>query len=84
MKRLLRICSLLLCALVLLQAAPLAAAAGKTFTDVKPGDWFYDSVMEAAERGLMNGMTETEFLPEETTSRAMLCLLYTSPSPRDS
>ena len=47
MKRLLRICSLLLCALVLLQAAPLAAAAGKTFTDVNPGDWFYLAVQEA-------------------------------------
>lgn len=78
MKRLLRSFSLLLlCALVLLQAAPFASASGKTFSDVKPGDWFYDSVMEAAERGLMNGMTETEFLPEETTSRAMLVtILY--------
>ena len=78
MKRLLRSFSLLLlCALVLLQAAPIASASGKTFPDVKPGDWFYDSVMEAAERCLMNGMTETEFLPEETTSRAMLVtILY--------
>ena len=42
------------------------------FTDVEETDWYYDTVLEVYERGLMTGFTETTFAPKETMSRAML------------
>jgi len=33
------------------------------FTDVKPGDWFYNDVKTAWEQGLINGKTTTLFAP---------------------
>ncbi len=33
------------------------------FTDVAQSDWFYDAVKTAYGKGLMNGVTETEFCP---------------------
>ncbi len=41
------------------------------FTDVKEADWFYESVISAYESGLMKGMTETEFAPTLSVTRAM-------------
>ena len=35
-----------------------------TFTDVNPGDWFYDNVRSAYELGLMVGNSETTFNPK--------------------
>ena len=47
------------------------------FTDVKETDWFYESVMTAFKKGLMNGVSETEFAPDTTLTRAMLVtILY--------
>lgn len=45
------------------------------FDDVKPGDWFYDSVEAVAEQGLMNGVSDTAFAPHMTTSRAMIATI---------
>lgn len=42
------------------------------FDDVKPGDWFYDSVFWAWKNGVMQGTAETLFSPSLTTSRGML------------
>lgn len=57
-----------------------------SFTDVKPGDWFYDSVKDIVEHGLMNGTGETTFAPSLTTSRAMIATilwrLAGSPEPK--
>ena len=42
------------------------------FTDVDVNDWFFASVAWALENGIMNGMSETEFSPDGTMTRAML------------
>ena len=39
------------------------AAPKMTFSDVNKSDWFYDSVKEAYENGLIDGMSATEFDP---------------------
>lgn len=47
------------------------------FTDVSEGDWFYDAVCYVYENGMMNGVSETSFAPNATTSRAMIVtILY--------
>ena len=47
------------------------------FTDVNEGDWFYDAVCYVYENGMMNGVSETSFAPNATTSRAMIVtILY--------
>jgi len=51
---------------------PTSFAAGKSFTDVKSSDWFYDDVQYVYENGLMNGKTDTAFAPNENLTRAML------------
>ncbi len=42
------------------------------FTDVKPDDWFYDSVAFAVQNGLFSGAGDTTFSPGEPMTRAML------------
>lgn len=69
--------STLLCALLLLQAVPVSAAEPLQFTDVPKSAWYYESVSEAVERGLMNGTSRTKFQPEVKATRAMLLtILY--------
>ncbi|MGM9599110.1 MAG: S-layer homology domain-containing protein, partial [Faecousia sp.] len=47
------------------------------FTDISEDDWFYDGVKYAVESGLMNGVSEDEFAPDDTLTRAMLVtILY--------
>ncbi len=46
--------------------------AGLPFTDVKPDDWFYDSVAFAVRKGLFSGASATTFSPNEAMTRAML------------
>ena len=43
---------------------------GLSFSDVNPGDWFYDNVMDAAENGYVSGMGDGTFLPQKATTRA--------------
>lgn len=56
------------------------------FTDVRPGDWFHDSVKYMYESGLMIGTDSTLFSPEVITTRGMfatiLWRLEGSPSPQ--
>ena len=40
------------------------------FSDVEPGDWFYDDVMAAAGFGYVNGMGNGKYEPYGTTTRA--------------
>lgn len=48
-----------------------------SFGDVQPGDWFYEDVMSMVEQGIMNGMGNDLFAPEEKLSRAMIVtMLY--------
>ena len=42
------------------------------FTDVRESDWFYESVQYADTHQLFRGISETEFAPEQTMTRAML------------
>ena len=47
------------------------------FVDIKEEDWYYNSVTEAYKRGLMNGVSETEFAPTGNVTRAMfVTVLY--------
>ncbi len=40
------------------------------FKDVKRGDWYFDDVLSAYERGLVNGMSATSFEPDGTLTAA--------------
>ena len=42
------------------------------YTDVDEGDWFYDAVQFVTENGLMDGVAEGVFDPENTATRGML------------
>ncbi len=42
------------------------------FDDVKPADWFYGAVAYVSEQGLMSGISEREFAPGGSVTRAML------------
>lgn len=43
----------------------------KDFTDVKADDWFYSAVDFVTQKGYFNGVSETEFAPASTMTRAM-------------
>ncbi len=42
------------------------------FIDVAPNAWYKDAVQYAYDHGLMTGVSDTEFAPEATTTRAMI------------
>lgn len=42
------------------------------FVDVKLGSWYYNSIVYAVSNGLMNGVGDSKFEPEEGMTRAML------------
>ena len=47
------------------------------FEDVDTGDWFYDAVVYVYTNGLMDGVSDTEFAPYSTLTRAMVVtILY--------
>ena len=68
MKRAL-IFSLTIC--LALAMLPVTAGAERGFTDVSENDWYYDAVMFCRETGLMRGLSDTEFDPDGTVTRAM-------------
>ena len=43
-----------------------------SFQDVHTSDWYYDDVRYVTEHGLMNGVSQTRFAPEETLTRGMI------------
>ena len=43
-----------------------------TFADVAESDWYYDAVKYVVDNKLMNGVSEEEFAPNATLTRAML------------
>ena len=56
-------------------AAP--AATVVTYTDVTSGDWFYDGVQYVSNQGIMNGVGDNLFAPNNETTRAQLVtMLY--------
>lgn len=65
--------ALLLSGALLVSAAvwPASAASVEQFTDVDSGDWFYTHVDYVAEKGLLNGTSQTTFGPEASMTRGM-------------
>jgi len=50
---------------------------GLKFADISKNTWYYDVVKTVVEKGLMNGITETQFAPELEVTRAMfVTILY--------
>ncbi|MBQ4506672.1 MAG: S-layer homology domain-containing protein [Firmicutes bacterium] len=49
-----------------------AAEAANPFGDVKEGDYFYDAVLWAVEKGITKGTSDTEFSPGADTDRAQI------------
>lgn len=47
-----------------------ASAAGISFTDVKPSDWFYNDVKNAVNMGLVNGKSATIYAPDDNLTYA--------------
>ncbi len=51
--------------------------ANMSFSDVKESDWYYSYVKAVYEKGLMKGISDTEFAPNEKLTRAMfVTILY--------
>lgn len=74
-----RLCAAL-CALALILAmVPSAFAAqagsGRTFSDVNPGDWYYDKVMELVEKGAIAGYPDGTFKPNDKVTIAEFCAM---------
>ena len=42
------------------------------FTDTSPSAWYHDGVHWALEQGVMNGVSDTKFAPDDPTTRAMV------------
>lgn len=61
------IAALVLCSSLLSLAA---LAADMNFTDVQPGDWFYNDVKTAVESGLVNGKSDTIYAPDDNLTYA--------------
>lgn len=56
---------------------PVETSWSNPFTDVSTGTWYYDAVKFVSETGLMNGVGNGLFAPEENLSRGMLTqILY--------
>jgi Uncharacterized protein conserved in bacteria len=62
---------LLVAAMIMLFSTIPAAAAGKEFSDVKQGSWYYKAVMSVVDRGLFNGNGKGLFEPQGEMTRAM-------------
>ncbi len=45
------------------------------FSDVTPGDWYYEYAIWAAGTGITNGTSETEFSPNENILRQDICVM---------
>ena len=61
-----------------MEDACLATCPSKNFTDVPPaGNWAHAGIDYCVANGLMNGVSDTEFAPESTTTRAQFAtILY--------
>ena len=71
-----RILSLLLCIVMVCSLAGGAfAASGETFSDVKPGIWFYEYVEDVADLGYFIGYPDGTFQPNGDITRAEIVLV---------
>lgn len=46
-----------------------SASAPSTYSDVKPGDWYYDVVVAAKEKGILNYLDAAAFTPNQQLTR---------------
>lgn len=61
---------------VLYRMAGSPAVSGTSkFTDVPADEWYSDAVLWAADKGIVNGVSETEFAPESNISREQLAVI---------
>lgn len=58
-----------------LDKVPSEEEAALGFVDVAESDWFFNSVKYAKENKLMSGVSETEFAPNSSVTRAMLVVV---------
>ncbi len=65
-----RLLALLLAAVLLLSVSPVFAAG--PFTDVPAGSWYADAVKHFTEEGYVKGVSDTQFDPDGTMTRAMV------------
>lgn len=69
------------------QDDPTMKPQGASFDDVAPDSWYYDAVVQAAEKGLMTGTDTCLFSPDQAMTRAMFAaVLYraqASPTPTE-
>lgn len=67
-----KVLSIIITALMLVSALPIISTAESTlpFTDVKEGAWYYEGIEYCYGYGIVNGMTETTFVPSGTLTRA--------------
>lgn len=76
--------SFVLAIIIFLMSLPISAISAETlsnvtspFGDVKESDWFYGNVCYVYENGIMNGVPQNKFVPNDTMSRAMsVTILY--------
>ncbi|MFF2091497.1 S-layer homology domain-containing protein [Paenibacillus sp. NPDC058174] len=52
-----------------------AAEAKQIFKDVKPSSWYYGSVMKAQELGIIQGISATEFKPDQAITRQEMAIM---------
>ena len=70
MKRIIRVFSLLLAAVMLLSAQALATEPAQAFTDVSKQDYFYDAVNWTVEKEITSGVSKDVFAPNRDCTRA--------------
>jgi len=72
-----RVKKLISAILVVLLLTTVITVNAASFTDVKSSDWFYSSVNYVADKGIMQGTSNTKFAPKASLTRAMgVTLLY--------
>lgn len=72
-----RMLALLLCMTALCSVMALVSAEDEPlYKDVPEDAWYYDAVQFVSERGVMLGVGEDVFAPEDTLSRAMTATLF--------
>lgn len=47
----------------------------KDFSDIEKGSWFYDAVSWGASQGIINGVSENNFAPDEFISREQIAVI---------
>lgn len=66
------LCLILAMVMVIGMLPVTALAATHPFTDIEEDEWYADAVQYVYDNQLMNGISETEFDPDGTTTRAMV------------